>query len=94
MRTKPKWEEGKNFYELMQIYRHTSITKQKEITIAYENIKQFIKQTLKAQEENFEKVLRDYQYGFIRDDGFGNPERAPEWQVIEDCIKYVEGMMK
>jgi len=38
-----------------------------------------------AREEIIEKI-KNYQYGFIRDDGTGEPERAPEWQVIEDFI--------
>ncbi len=42
-----------------------------------------------AREEERTKAvvsIRDYQQGFIRDDGTGEPERAPEWQVIEDLL--------
>lgn len=32
------------------------------------------------------EYVKNYQNGFVRDDGTGEPERAPEWQVIEDFI--------
>ncbi|MBL7052081.1 MAG: hypothetical protein ISS01_03235 [Nanoarchaeota archaeon] len=40
----------------------------------------------KKQRDEIIKDIINYQHGFIRDDGFGNPERAQEWQVIEDLI--------
>lgn len=52
--------------------------------------KELIKRIEKALKENTEQVIKeikDYQHGWIRDDGTGEPERAPEWQVIEDLLK-------
>lgn len=35
--------EGEEFYNLMQIYRHTPITNFEAVLIAYENVRKFIK---------------------------------------------------
>lgn len=40
--------------------------------------------------EEYKKKIGSYQHGFIRDDGTGEPERAPEWQVIEDLLTYLK----
>ena len=50
-------------------------------------IKQFISQAIDQTREETIREIKNYQHGFIRDDGFGEPERAPEWQVVEDLLK-------
>jgi len=44
-------------------------------------------QVLSQREEEVIQKIKDYQHGFVRDDGMGEPERAPEWQVIEDLLQ-------
>ena len=39
-------------------------------------------------------MIDKYNNGFVRDDGFGNPERAPEWQVIDDLITKLKAELK
>ena len=39
--------EGQEFYDLMQIYRHTPISDQTSVTAAFDNIKEFIKDKIK-----------------------------------------------
>lgn len=48
------------------------------------------KRIITQQQENVRREIREYQYGFIRDDGSGEPERAPEWQVIEDLLTHLQ----
>jgi hypothetical protein len=39
--------ETQEFYELMQYYRHLNYSNQKEVIIAFENVKEFIKKPYK-----------------------------------------------
>jgi AAA+ ATPase superfamily predicted ATPase len=52
-----------------------------------EHFKSFIRQTLKEQRQEIIEEIENYQHGFVRDDGSGEPERAPEWQVIEELLQ-------
>ena len=44
---------------------------------------------LQIRKEDKERII-DYQHGFVRNDGHEEPERAPEWQVIEDLLNQLE----
>ena len=62
---------------------NAKIKNSSDIELQYSQLCKLFDKTLDEQR----KEIINYQHGFVRDDGFGNPERAPEWQVIEDLIK-------
>ena len=69
--------ECEEFYNLMQIYRHSPITKQEETVVAYENVKEYIERLLKRREmETKKRLYEDYM--------IGNVAELHEWEESED----------
>ena len=63
-----------------------SIVNETLVEVKGSELKNFIRHQREQVRREVVEEIKNYQYGFIRDDGYGNPERAPEWQVIEDLI--------
>jgi len=56
-------------------------------TAFMDKLEKFIDQALSQNRQQVIEEIREYNKGFIRDDGTGEPEIAPEYQVIEDLKK-------
>ena len=54
----------------------------------------FIRNLLSTARKEMVEEIRQYQDGFVHNVGYGNFERAPEWQVIEDLLASLEGKRK
>lgn len=54
-----------------------------------DELEAFLSETIEECRDDFIMEMEVYRDGFIRDDGFGDMERAAEYQVIQDLIDAV-----
>ena len=58
--------------------------------LGYSSTLKFFEKIIYKAKSQIVEQIREYRDGWVKDDGFGNPIFAPEYQVIDDVIKLLE----